>query len=85
VTDLAGLTVDDFAPGDRCSLPGGAVWEVVAAEALTATPGAPRAPFRVEFAGTADQGIHVLEHPRLGSLELFVVPVGPDRLEATFG
>lgn len=49
-------------------------------------------PFAVEFRGPADlvlaQGIRILQHERLGALELFLVPVGPDnegmRYEAVF-
>ena len=42
----------------------------------------PREPFSLVFRGPKEpvlpQQIYRLEHPRLGSLELFLVPVGPD-------
>jgi hypothetical protein len=64
-------------------------------------PGGYRTPFSVVFHGPLQpvlpQGIYHLDHPRLGPLELFLVPVGPDepadpgqaptamRYEAVFG
>jgi hypothetical protein len=30
------------------------------------------------------QRIHALEHPRLGRLELFLVPIGPETYQAVF-
>jgi hypothetical protein len=64
--------------------------------------GAFRGPFSVLFHGPLEpvlpQGIYLVEHDRLGRLELFLVPVGPDdtpaagqaaatvmRYEAVFG
>lgn len=49
-------------------------------------------PFSIEFLGPRDpvlpQRIHRLEHPALGALELFIVPIGRDadgvRYEAVF-
>jgi hypothetical protein len=47
-----------------------------------AQAGAPRAdPFTLEFTGlppALEQRIHVLDHPILGALELFLVPIGLD-------
>ena len=46
------------------------------------TPHAPRTdPFGLLFTGTAglDQGIHRLEHPALGQLLIFLVPIIPER------
>ncbi len=41
-----------------------------------------RQPFALDFLGSADayarQGIYAFEHSRLGRLEFFVVPLGPD-------
>ena len=41
-----------------------------------------RQAFALDFLGSATeyarQGIHPFEHPRLGRLEFFVVPLGPD-------
>jgi hypothetical protein len=57
-------------------------------------PNAPRVePFALEFAGPAqpqlEQGIYRLEHETLGSMEIFLVPIGFDpaggvRYEAVF-
>lgn len=65
------------------------------------TPGAFRSPFSVVFHGppgpVLPQGIYRFEHERLGVMDLFIVPVGPDtgagpgqapaamRYEAVFG
>jgi hypothetical protein len=61
---------------------------------VSQTPGeeAPRAPFSLVFRGGPDsplsQRIYRLEHEQLGSLDLFLVPLGPDaagqRYEAVF-
>lgn len=41
-----------------------------------------RQPFALDFLGTVGQfvkqGTYPLEHPRLGRLEFFIVPLGPD-------
>ena len=68
---------------------------LVEANALAAEGAAPalRAPFSLVFRGPRSaalvQQIHRLEHPALGVLELFLVPIGPDafglRYEAIFG
>jgi hypothetical protein len=55
-------------------------------------PSGRREPFNLLFRGPrspyARQGTHRLEHDRLGTLEIFLVPVGPDgagmRYEAVF-
>jgi hypothetical protein len=58
-----------------------------------AQAGAPRAdPFTLEFTGpppALEQRIHALDHPILGELDLFLVPIGLDpdgrvRYEAVF-
>ena len=70
-------------------------------EHATSASGALRVPFSVLFHGSLKpvmpQGIYHLEHERLGTLDLFIVPVGPDepsapgeaptsmRYEAVFG
>ena len=59
---------------------------------LRSSPGAPRgAPFSLVFSGPAglEQRIHELDHPALGRLALFLVPIGPGtdgapRYEAVF-
>jgi|ERR1700683_2151163 hypothetical protein len=56
-------------------------------------PGSVRAPFSVLFHGPIQpvlpQAIYRLENERLGALELFIVPLGPEqdamRYEAVFG
>ena len=65
-------------------------------DALSARAGPPlaemRSPFSLVFRGphepVAVQRIYRLDHPTLGSFELFIVPVGPDdrgmRYEAVF-
>jgi hypothetical protein len=58
----------------------------------TERPAGRREPFAIVFRGprhvVLPQKIYALEHPRLGTLELFVVPIGPDaqgmRYEAVF-
>jgi hypothetical protein len=91
--DLATLTVEDFAAlrGERFRL------EPVDAPAFDVTlvevreiarePGG-RAPFSLTFQGgptpPLPQRIHRVEHGGLGALDLFLVPVGPDRYEAVF-
>jgi hypothetical protein len=97
--DLAGITVDDFAP-----LLGSSFMIVDAGDAeislsLTeAQPGRPdpdptaRQPFALVFLGPTqpilEQAIHALSHETLGRLEIFIVPIGADetgvRYEAVF-
>jgi len=47
-----------------------------------------RAPFSLVFQGgptpPVPQRIHRVEHRALGALEVFLVPIGPDRYEAVF-
>ena len=67
--------------------------ELVEAKALPAHQGAPRSePFSLLFRAPADyplaQGLRSLRHERLGTLNIFLVPVGADTegvsLEAVF-
>ena len=55
--------------------------EILEASAL-ASPSPRNEPFRLIFRSSpnwrAAQGIYRMQHPRLGPLDLFVVPVGPD-------
>jgi hypothetical protein len=96
---LDALTDSSFSPhvGTACRLftaPGAAPIELTISEVQLFKWGAPerRAPFSVFFHGPAGpplpQGIHHLEHDQLGTLDLFLVPIGPDaqgqRYEATF-
>jgi hypothetical protein len=100
VADVANLTVGDFAPllHERFVLSGGArgdhnggdvSFEVQLIE-VTEIPREPggRAPFSLVFQGdpepTLPQRIYRVEHPQLGALEIFLVPIGPGRYEAVF-
>jgi hypothetical protein len=106
---LETLTAEDFRPhqGSRFRLSGGpsaVSLDTVLAEVTEhgeVRSGPFRAPFSVVFRGplqpVAPQGIYRVEHEKLGTLDLFVVPVGPDepaepgqaprvmRYEAVFG
>jgi hypothetical protein len=103
------LTAADFLPlqNTHFTLTGGPAGMSLDAELAEVTghavnPSARfRAPFSVMFHGPLQpvlpQGIYRVEHERLGALELFIVPVGPDepddpgqpptamRYEAVFG
>jgi hypothetical protein len=92
------LTVDDFSGriNDRFGVSfGGASLELVLVEAEGRRADDPgrRAPFTLLFHGppapVLPQSIHRLEHPALGPLDLFMVPVGPEagrmRYEVIFG
>jgi hypothetical protein len=100
MADLAELTVEDFRPllrarfilegGARSEHNGGEVtFEVELVEA-TVIPREPngRTPFSLEFQGdpehTLPQGIYKVEHERLGTLEIFLVPIAAGRYEAVF-
>ena len=88
---LEKLTVDDFRPavGQAFSLDaaGAGKLELTLVEARTIEPGAPptddtgrRTPFALDLRGPVDpilpQSIYRLEHPEVGVLEIFIVPVG---------
>jgi hypothetical protein len=93
VRALETLTAADFAPlrGDRFRI---APTDAPAfdAELVEVTEGrrepGGRAPFSLVFRGgptpPLPQRIHRVEHAELGALEIFLVPVGPDRYEAVF-
>jgi hypothetical protein len=96
--DLARVTQETFAPhlGSRFAVAlsdGVLELELCAVEALRVAPNAPRAPFALRFQTPAvmrhlPQRIHALAHPVLGTLEIFLVPLGADasgmRYEAVF-
>lgn len=99
---LERLTANSFAPavGDTFVVDAGEAGRLEL-ELLASRPHDPdapddsgtRAPFTLEFRGPADpvlpQQIYRLEHPSLGPLEIFIVPVGRDEsgttYEAVFG
>ena len=101
VADLVDLTMARLAPfvGSTFAVALGAPWdlqlrlsEVSPLSQTTSFTGALRAPFRMIFHGPA-QPVHPqqtlpLDHPQLGRVEIFLVPIGPDavgmRYEAIF-
>jgi hypothetical protein len=100
VADLADLTAEDFRPllhdefalgnGAQGEHNGGGVSSEVELVEVTEIPREPggRAPFSLVFQGgpeqTLPQGIYRVEHPELGALEIFLVPIAADRYEAVF-
>lgn len=98
---LESLTISDFAPrvGDRFRIAAPEDGAGHEAELVEATPvgagGRPggRVPFSLVFRGPAGvvlpQRIYQVDHPELGSLDIFLVPIGADaagvRYEAVFG
>ncbi len=50
--------------------------------------GGSRAPFSLVFKGGPDpplpQRIYRVEHPEIGAMDIFLVPIAPDRYEAVF-
>jgi hypothetical protein len=91
VAPVIELTVDSFLPAvGRPFVAGdGLELELVDARALTAqAPDGFRTPFRLEFRGPTEplleQRIHRLEHESLGTLEIFLVPVGANATGTTY-
>jgi hypothetical protein len=92
---LEQLTLDSFRPyvGDNFAVQGGMELQLVECEA-TSSPAADgsRTQFHLVFIGPANpvlpQQIYSLEHPSMGVLGIFIVPIGPDergmRYEAVF-
>jgi hypothetical protein len=88
--NLADLTLSDFEPlvGQTFSLQTGenqsgiafVLSEAAALGSASSAPGSARTPFSLIFVGPLQpvvaQAIYTLEHPTLGRLELFIVPVG---------
>jgi hypothetical protein len=81
------LTADSFAPHEGTEfvvdiVPGGPIClRLQSITRFTVQPHAPRPePFSLEFVGPATpllpQSIYTLEHPDMGRLDLFVVPLG---------
>jgi len=88
------LTVETFMPHVGSAFTAGELeLTLTAAQPLGEPPPGLRAPFRLEFRGPVDpalaQQMHELTHPALGTLEIFLVPVGRDAAatsyEAIFG
>lgn len=95
---LQTLTAEDFRPhqGTRFRLTGGSpparspvtieTELVEVTEHGASAPGSFRAPFSVLLHGPLQpvmaQGIYRLEHEQLGTMDLFIVPVGPDEPSA---
>lgn len=88
---LEKLTHESFAAelGSEFRLPiagrGSLLLTLAEATALgSARPGGPRSPFSLVFRGppapVLPQRTYRLEHDRLGALEIFIVPIGPDAL-----
>jgi hypothetical protein len=92
--DLSTVTVEDFATlvGEPFTLPDGTVYELVEAAPMQTGVCASRAPFSLVLAGppgeVRDQGIQTLTNEHLGTLEIFLVPIGRDahavRYQAVF-
>jgi hypothetical protein len=92
--DLADVTAATFAPlaGDAFAVPAAGVDLVLRTVTEHAERPGARTPFSLEFDGPVEpllpQQIHRLEHPGLGALEIFIVPIGQDaqgtRYEAVF-
>jgi hypothetical protein len=92
VTDLEALTAADFAPllheRFRISADDQAFHaELVEVTELQREPGG-RVPFSLLFRGgpkpPLPQRIYRVEHQRVGSIEIFLVPIAADRYEAVF-
>ena len=81
---LAALTVDHFLPclGQNFMLAAVAPHlglRLVSAQASRHLPASGRRGFALMFAGQVSlpQTIHKLQHPELGTLDIFLVPIGP--------
>jgi hypothetical protein len=96
VADLGALTAGDFAPllhePFRIDRGDGSPFSVELIEVSEADSGAVRQQFSLVFRGgptpPLPQRIYAVEHERLGRIELFLVPLGPDddgqRYQAVF-
>jgi hypothetical protein len=92
VPDLEALTADDFAPHLRERFALSPTADSAFDVELIEVSGAGARPFSLVFRGPGEpvlpQRIYRLEHPALGALDLFLVPIGrqPDglRYEAVF-
>jgi hypothetical protein len=86
MTDVSHLVLESFEPlvGEQFAINDGALQvRLTDADSLGDGPTAElRAPFSLIFRGPAvpalDQEIHRIDHASLGSMEIFLVPLGPD-------
>ena len=82
------LTVESFRPQlhEEFRLESHTV-ELIEVTEIPRAPGG-RAPFSLVFQGgpvpPLPQRIYRVEHPELGAIDIFLVPIGPDRYEAVF-
>lgn len=87
---LQSLTLETFTPriGERFRVTAGdgktmdvTLMEVTALDASTRSPSTQRAPFSLIFLGPVrpvwPQSIYRVDHDAIGSVDLFLVPVGP--------
>ncbi|HYR63822.1 MAG TPA: hypothetical protein VET24_14480 [Actinomycetota bacterium] len=92
--DLASATADDFDPAkgeafDARPLEGDEPFTLVLAE-IQRRAGAPgfREPFSLQFLGPRSpvlpQGTYRLTHPKVGALDLFLVPIGASDAGVTY-
>ena len=87
--DLATLTSADFTPllHERFRVDDQFDLELIEVNELARRPDA-REPFSLVFAGGPSlplpQRIYPMQNERLGAIEIFLVPIAPDRYEAVF-
>lgn len=86
--DLETLSAADFQPLLRQSFRLAEFdVELVEITEIAREPGG-RAPFSLVFEGgptpPLPQGIYAVQHDDLGAIEIFLVPIAPDRYEAVF-
>ncbi len=89
IDQLTRRDFENLAPGSLQVRSGGAAIAMTVAELHDLPDRSPRAePFSLVLQGPAspmlEQGIHVLVHPALGPLELFLVPIARDREHARY-
>ncbi|QPF88415.1 hypothetical protein IC762_34690 [Bradyrhizobium genosp. L] len=83
--DLAQLRIDDFKPHQDTTFEVPAADGPVTLQLVKVEPagnsGRPGGAFSLLFAGAKgpwlEQAIHPVQHPALGTMEIFLVPIGP--------
>jgi hypothetical protein len=89
VRDLASLTAADFTPllHERFRLDNQFDLELIEVAERSGEPGG-RASFSLVFAGgptpPLPQRIYSMQNEHLGAIEIFLVPIAPERYEAVF-